>query len=207
MALVTALAELDEFSADAHCMQALTSAAERLTGVLHAGRHIPVHCLCQVGFLHISMRHQMAMCSINVTISSCFCTCMLPGSFLPWANVTKLTWDMQRLLQVVAAVAMSRTLQKSFKPLMNMCITALEPQLDRCRCALHTALCATPFHDCIWQSQGCRCAVWAFVSSLDLCCGPALGGRQPPGRSPCISSAITDSLLCCLLRLILTCPT
>lgn len=36
-------------------------------------------------------------------------------------------------LQVVAAVGMSRTLQKGFKPLLGLSIAALETQLDDCR--------------------------------------------------------------------------
>ena len=38
------------------------------------------------------------------------------------------------LVQVVASVAKSRTLQKDFKPLLILSIAALEPQLDECRC-------------------------------------------------------------------------
>ena len=70
MALVTALAELDEFSADAHCMQALTSAAERLTGVLHAGRHVPVHCLCQVGLP--AHEHEALACYVQHRLCNIF---------------------------------------------------------------------------------------------------------------------------------------
>ena len=36
-------------------------------------------------------------------------------------------------VQIVAAVAMSRTLQKEYKSLVGMCIAAVEPQLDKCR--------------------------------------------------------------------------
>ena len=195
MALVTALAELDEFSADAHCMHALTSAAERLTGVLHAGKHVPVHCLCQVGLP--AHEHepsdgyvQQNPCSILILLYLPVARLSSPVGFRVQSSCG--TWKC--LLQVVAAVAMSRTLQKSFKPLMNMCITALEPQLDKCRCGMRTALCATPFHDCIWQRQGCRCAVWALPPFL-ICA--AVLPRAADSLQAALSASAVRSLIHC----------
>ena len=46
--LNAALAELDESSADASCLQALNLAADRLSALLRSGAHMPPHLLCQV---------------------------------------------------------------------------------------------------------------------------------------------------------------
>lgn len=48
VALNAALAELDESSADASCLQALNLAADRLSALLGSGAHVPPHLLCQV---------------------------------------------------------------------------------------------------------------------------------------------------------------
>ena len=48
VALNAALAELDESSADASCLQALKLAADRLLALLSSGTHVPPHLLCQV---------------------------------------------------------------------------------------------------------------------------------------------------------------
>ena len=48
--LNAALAELDESSADASCLQALNLAADRLSALLSSGAHMPPHLLCQVAF-------------------------------------------------------------------------------------------------------------------------------------------------------------
>lgn len=55
MALSAALAELDEFSVDASCLQALTTAAGRLSALLSSGAHMPSHLLCQVASLPSSL--------------------------------------------------------------------------------------------------------------------------------------------------------
>ncbi len=51
VALHAAVAELDESSADASCLQALTTAAGRLSALLSSGAHMPSHLLCQVASL------------------------------------------------------------------------------------------------------------------------------------------------------------
>ena len=88
----------------------------------------------------------MAVRSTESTLASCFSTCLFSCQTLSAGHVfpvgfilPRLMCDIECRLQVVAAVAMSRTLQKGFKPLMNMSIAALEPQLDRCRCGMHPA--------------------------------------------------------------------
>lgn len=46
--MTLALAELDEASADEACLQALSSAAGRLLGILSSSTPMPAHLLCQV---------------------------------------------------------------------------------------------------------------------------------------------------------------
>ena len=123
--LNAALAELDESSADASCLQALNLAADRLSALLGSGVQMPPHLLSQVasqvGLLSCHTDFVKAVHAAYVCV-------------LQQADMCMLVLNIYRFyVQIVAAVSMSKTLQKEYKSLVGMCVAAIEPQLDKCR--------------------------------------------------------------------------
>ena len=127
--MLAALSELDDSTANVQCVQALSSAAQRLSASMDSGAQLSRHLLCQVcdQACVISAHSQVTWTS---SVLHCIAHLLPPGVL---AELQARSTEMSLLVQIVASVAKSKMLQKDFKPLLIMSIAALEPELDECR--------------------------------------------------------------------------
>ena len=125
--MLAALSELDDSTANVPCVQALSSAAQRLSASMDSGAQFSCHLLCQV--CDQSYQHTVKWLGLSPVLH-CIAHLLPPGIL---AKLQARSTEKSLLVQIVASVAKSKMLQKDFKPLLIMSIAALEPQLDECR--------------------------------------------------------------------------